>query len=186
MQTTLCIFYCLNWEHNIYRVQMILRLQSDSYFSLFSQLLLFCVLYTFCRSEKFFRRLFREVFSTIRLCTDVFIMFLLECAHCFAFHFLRKLCCGLLFIILSALSAPGLTDCYNVVFWPLAVCSSQICQAMRIVATPCIECFGGIVGRCVEVVSAFRPVHVVSYKSHEPHHTQPSHHHRVPSPHDSV
>lgn len=167
----------------IYKVQLILYCDQIFAFHNFN-----CFVFsTFCRSERFFRRLFREVFSTIRLCTDVFITFLLECAHCFAFHFLRKLCCGLLFIILSAFSAPGLTDCYNVVFWPLAVCSSQVCQAMRIVATPCIECFGGIIGRCVEVVSAFRPVHVVSYKSsHEPHHTQPSHHHRVPSPHDSV
>ena len=78
------------------------------------------------RSEKMLRRVFQESFSTLCLCTDIFIVFILECAHCIAFHVLRKLLCGLLFTCLSSLSAPGLTDCYNVVVWPLALCCLQV------------------------------------------------------------
>ena len=114
-----------------------------------------------CRSEQIFRRVFQEFFSFLRLCTDIVIVFVLECAHCLAFHVLRKLLCGLLFTCLSALSAPGLTDCYNIAVWPLAVCCLQVCRAGQVVLTPCVECLGWASGRCVEIVTAFRPVNVV-------------------------
>ena len=113
------------------------------------------------RSERMFCRVFQEFFSFLRLCTDIFIAFILECAHCFAYHILRKLLCGLLFTCLSALSAPGLTDCYNIVLWPLALCCLQLCRAGQLVFSPCLECLGWAAGQCVQIVTAFRPVTIV-------------------------
>ena len=84
------------------------------------------------RCEKISHRIFQEFFSILRLCTDLVITFVLECAHYLAFHILRKLCCGLLFIFLSALAAPGLTDCYNTVMWPVALFCLQVCRAGRL------------------------------------------------------
>ena len=135
----------------------------------------------FFRSEKLFRRIFQEFFSALRLCTDIFIAFLLECAHCLIFHILRKLCCGLLFTFLSAMSGPGLTDCYNTIVWPLAVCCLHVCRAGQMVVSPCVECLGWMAGRCVQIVSACRPVHFVSHKSSlDPRHIHHSHHHPTP------
>ena len=136
----------------------------------------------FFRSEQLSRRIFQECFSTLRLCSDIFIAFLLECAHCFFFHILRKLCCGLLFTFLSAMSGPGLTDCYNIILWPLALCCLHICQAAQMVITPCVECLGWMAGRCVQIVSACRPIHIVSHKaSLDSHHTRHPHRHLAPS-----
>ncbi|CAI8033508.1 hypothetical protein GBAR_LOCUS18890 [Geodia barretti] len=113
------------------------------------------------RSEKMLRRVFQEFFSCLRLCTDLFIVFILECAHCIAFHVLRKLLCGLLFTCLSSLSAPGLTDCYNVVVWPLALCCLQVCRAGGLVLGPCVECLGWPGNGCLVMVNPSIPVNIV-------------------------
>ncbi|CAI8033507.1 hypothetical protein GBAR_LOCUS18890 [Geodia barretti] len=107
------------------------------------------------------RRVFQEFFSCLRLCTDLFIVFILECAHCIAFHVLRKLLCGLLFTCLSSLSAPGLTDCYNVVVWPLALCCLQVCRAGGLVLGPCVECLGWPGNGCLVMVNPSIPVNIV-------------------------
>ena len=113
------------------------------------------------RSERMFRRVFQEFFSLLRLCTDVFIVFILECFHCLAFHVLRKLLCGLLFTCLSPFSSHGLADCYNIIVMPLALCCLQICRAWQLVLSPCLECLGWAGQWCLAMVTAFRPVNIV-------------------------
>ena len=112
------------------------------------------------RVERVAQRCFREFFSILRLFSDVVITFLLECVHFLVFHILRKLLCGLLFTVLSALSGPVLTECYNIMVWPLALCCFHTCNALKLVLSPCWTGLGWTVGKCVDIAGACRLVQV--------------------------
>ncbi len=106
-----------------------------------------------------------EVFSVLRLVTDLLIAILLGSAYCLLHHVIRKLVCGVGHLFADSIYKPALSLCFNGFMWPCLQLCSQLSKALVLVIKPLLEVLGVMFSWTAHVCRAIRLVSL-TYKYH--------------------
>ncbi|XP_071830795.1 uncharacterized protein [Apostichopus japonicus] len=112
------------------------------------------------KSEKLVRRCISEVFSTLRIVADFFVILFLEFLRFLTFRIIGACLVGVVVIAGDFLLKPFLTSCFNSICQPVAAFSYNCCVACRTISLPLRDTLTALCTPCAMLLRAIRLVEV--------------------------
>ena len=119
------------------------------------------------KSERIFRRCAQEIFATLRILVDFFLIFLLEGLRFFTFNIIGSLLVGLLTGLGEYFLKPFSTALFNGLCQPIAIFFYNVGVATRTATNPFMDILRNFLGQLSVLVRSFRLVEINWKNGHQ-------------------